>query len=289
MISLGFAGNPYFEVAVGLSGGTITAVGMVGIYSDGNGSQKYSYTQDPFTLGGFEFILNIPKAQNTHPWWNDIDRMISVTFKGIDNLDTQGGGASPYNPRRIANDTKKIKDLVPNLKKVDNTIPNGTGDATYTRQLVQKNDGTIGWENKVTIIDSVYVEKQAFVAEYNRTSDYITIGFMLRSKYPNVSLPSVSKVFISMYGTSPSLGDGKQFGGGHDLTTAAILNWGYVGGGAHESGNRGLLSGTIKIPSVSTEVSYLQSFGYNPISITILLNITMGGVTKQVAFTVPFM
>lgn len=35
---------------------------------------------------------------------------------------------------------------------VANNLPNGNSDATYVRNIIQKADGTIGWENKATVL-----------------------------------------------------------------------------------------------------------------------------------------
>lgn len=108
MTELGFAGNPYFKVSVGQASNEIEAVGMIASYG-------YSYvnTSSPIYIGGFHFTITIPKASNGHPWFWDDNIMMAVTWLGNDNLDIQGGVESPYKPRRIANDTKKIIDIKP--------------------------------------------------------------------------------------------------------------------------------------------------------------------------------
>lgn len=113
MQDMTFGGNPYFQVSVGKGGNIITAVAIKGDYADSTGAPNYAYTNIPFIMGGFHFIVTIPKAENNHPWWNDDSRLISVTWTGRDALDNQGGVTSPYEPRRIANDTKKIGDIKP--------------------------------------------------------------------------------------------------------------------------------------------------------------------------------
>ena len=153
------------------TGGATSLIDAVSVEATFNGAIEYASTPAPGVgqynrLWGFSFNVKFPKASNTSPFWSNENAAITVVYKGRDILD--GGANSPYKPRRYDSDTKLIKHVKPNLKKIDNTIPNGVGDATYTRQLVQKTDGTIGWVARPLVLKgNQFMPTGGYTTDYN--------------------------------------------------------------------------------------------------------------------------
>lgn len=153
------------------TGGTSALIDAIDVDATFIGSTEYASSPAPSIgqynrIWGYSFNVKFPKNSNTHPFWKEDNRAITVVFKGRDIADGQGN--SPYKPRRYGSDTKLIKLVKPNLKKIDNTIPNGVGDATYTRQLVQKTDGTIGWVARPLVLKgNQFIREGGYTADYN--------------------------------------------------------------------------------------------------------------------------
>lgn len=100
----------------------------VGVSATINLAANLCYTPNPAGgfIGGFaDFTILIPKASNTSPVWNSPSAPISVTWTGTDNAD--GGVNSPYTPRRIANDTRVIGQVLPKYNEAGQVKVNYTG------------------------------------------------------------------------------------------------------------------------------------------------------------------
>lgn len=143
-----FSSNPTL-VDVGVAGSNPQSANGITTYIDTTSAYSNTALGNGKRIGGFgKIIITFPKSSNTAFAWSYIETAITVTFRGLDNFDQSEG--ENYSPRRIASDTKCIKDIISAIKKVDSSLPYASWDPTYDRMLVQKSDGTIGYIFKNT-------------------------------------------------------------------------------------------------------------------------------------------
>lgn len=185
-----------------------------------------------------------------------------------------------------------IYGLLPNSKLTFNapiTVPstymrNAQGDSTYTKQLVAKPNGDIGWEDKATNVNNVnnnILSASSHVIEYNTSSDYIIVAFDIITDYD----PYVS-ASVSVVGVTPithTYFNNHDFGSGPGFTTYSM---GYALGQNPFGGvNKRSVTGTIKISNFS---SGIPNNGDIWSTLNVALNLTINGETNMTVLRIPF-
>ena len=193
---------------------------------------------------------------------------------------------------RINSQDAIIYGLLPNTQLTFNapiTVPstymrNAQGDSTYTKQLVAKPNGDIGWEDKATNVNNVnnnILSASSHVIEYNKSSDYIIIAFNIITDYNPHSSTSVTVVEISpsshTYFVSRSFGSGRQF-------TTYSMGYG-LGQSPFGGVGKRSVTGTIKISNFS---SGIPNDGDIWSTIIVSLNLTINGETNMTVLHIPF-